>query len=49
MTVRLLLADDQELVRRALCALLALEEDFEVVADVGRGDEVLAGGRGAPP
>ena len=41
MTVRLLLADDQELVRRALCALLALETDFEVVADVGRGDEVV--------
>ncbi len=42
MTVRLLLADDQELVRRALCALLDLQEDFEVVADVWRGDEVLA-------
>lgn len=42
MTTRLLLADDQELVRRALCALLDLEPDFEVVADVGRGDEVVA-------
>ena len=41
MTVRLLLADDQELVRSALCALLDLEEDFEVVASVGRGDEVV--------
>ncbi len=40
MTVRLLLADDQELVRSALCALLDLEDDFEVVATVGRGDEV---------
>jgi two-component system, NarL family, response regulator DesR len=40
MTIRLLLADDQELVRSALCALLDLEEDFEVVASVGRGDEV---------
>ncbi len=40
MTVRLLLADDQELVRSALCALLNLEDDFEVVAAVGRGDEV---------
>jgi two-component system, NarL family, response regulator DesR len=40
MTIRLLLADDQELVRSALCALLELEEDFEVVASVGRGDEV---------
>ncbi|HEX3811714.1 MAG TPA: response regulator transcription factor [Mycobacteriales bacterium] len=41
MTIRLLLADDQELVRSALCALLELEEDFEVVASVGRGDEVV--------
>ena len=40
--VRLLLADDQELIRSALAALLALEEDFEVVASVGRGDEVVA-------
>lgn len=39
--IRLLLADDQELVRSALCALLDLEEDFEVVASVGRGDEVV--------
>ncbi|MDT8915945.1 response regulator transcription factor [Amycolatopsis sp. PS_44_ISF1] len=40
MTIRLLLADDQELVRQALCALLELEEDFEVVGSVGRGDLV---------
>jgi two-component system, NarL family, response regulator DesR len=40
-TIRLLLADDQELVRRALCTLLDLEDDFEVVASVGRGDQVL--------
>ena len=45
MTIRLLLADDQALVREALCALLALEEDFEVVAAVGRGDEVVAAAR----
>jgi two-component system response regulator DesR len=37
----LLLADDQALVRGALAALLDLEPDFEVVAQVGRGDEVL--------
>ncbi|WP_055589759.1 response regulator transcription factor [Peterkaempfera griseoplana] len=42
MTIRLLLADDQELIRGALSALLDLEEDFEVVAAVGRGDEVVA-------
>ena len=42
MTIRLLLADDQTLVRTALAALLDLEDDFEVVAQVGRGDEVVA-------
>ncbi|WP_063003464.1 response regulator transcription factor [Nocardia salmonicida] len=40
--IRLLLADDQALVRGALVALLGLESDLEVVAEVGRGDEVLA-------
>jgi two-component system response regulator DesR len=40
MTIRLLVADDQELVRTALCALLDLEDDFDVVASVGRGDQV---------
>ena len=40
--IRLLLADDQELIRSALAALLDLEDDFEVVATVGRGDEVVA-------
>lgn len=41
MTIALLLADDQTLVRNALAALLNLEDDFEVVAEVGRGDEVV--------
>jgi two-component system, NarL family, response regulator DesR len=41
-TIRLLLADDQALVRSALAALLDLEDDFEVVAQTGRGDEVVA-------
>jgi two-component system response regulator DesR len=40
--IKLLLADDQALVRSALAALLALEDDFSVVAEVGRGDEVVA-------
>jgi len=40
--IRLLLADDQTLVRSALAALLELEDDFEVVAQVGRGDEVVS-------
>jgi len=47
--VRLLLADDQELIRSALAALLALEPDFEVVASVGRGDEVVSAARGSQP
>ncbi|MEV6872224.1 response regulator transcription factor [Amycolatopsis sp. NPDC051128] len=42
MTIRLLLADDQELIRQALRVLLDLEPEFEVVASVGRGDEVTA-------
>lgn len=43
--IRLLLADDQALVRGALAALLDLESDLEVVAQVGRGDEVVAAAR----
>nr|WP_202387394.1 response regulator transcription factor [Nocardioides flavescens] len=37
----MLLADDQALVRGALSALLSLEPDLEVVAEVGSGDAVL--------
>lgn len=44
-TVRLLLADDQAMVRGALAALLGLEPDLEVVAEVGRGDEVVEAAR----
>ncbi len=43
--IRILLADDQALVRGALAALLDLEPDLEVVAQVGRGDEVVAAAR----
>jgi two-component system response regulator DesR len=45
MAIRLLLADDQALVRGALAALLDLEADLEVVAEVGRGDEVVDAAR----
>jgi two-component system response regulator DesR len=39
--IKILLADDQALVRGALSALLSLEPDLEVVAEVGSGDLVL--------
>lgn len=45
MVIRLLIADDQALVRGALAALLGLEPDIEVVAQVGRGDEVVEAAR----
>jgi two-component system response regulator DesR len=48
-TIRLMLADDQALVRSALAALLSLDSEFEVVAEVGRGDEVVAAAREANP
>jgi len=44
-TIRVLLADDQALVRGALAALLALEPDIDVVAEVARGDEVVEAAR----
>jgi two-component system, NarL family, response regulator DesR len=42
MSVRVLLAEDQAMVRGAIAALLALEEDIEIVAQASRGDEVVA-------
>ncbi|MFF4948826.1 response regulator [Streptomyces chattanoogensis] len=40
--IRVLLADDQALVRGALAAVLRLEPDIEVAAEIGTGTEVLA-------
>jgi two-component system, NarL family, response regulator DesR len=40
--IRVLLAEDQAMVRGALAALLSREQDIEVVAEVARGDEVVA-------
>jgi two-component system, NarL family, response regulator DesR len=49
MTIRLLIADDQELIRTALARLLDLEEDFTVVASVGRGDEIVPAAKATSP
>ncbi|MEV4431701.1 response regulator transcription factor [Streptomyces sp. NPDC049555] len=46
--IRVLLAEDQSMVREALAALLGLEEDIEVVVQVARGDEVLDAARHTP-
>jgi two-component system response regulator DesR len=43
--IRLLLADDQALVRGAMAALLDMEPDLTVAAEVGRGDEVVSAAR----
>ncbi|KAA6220275.1 response regulator [Streptomyces filamentosus] len=40
-SVRVLLAEDQGMMRGALALLLGLEPDIEVVAQVGRGDEIV--------
>lgn len=47
--IRVLLADDQALVRGALAAMLGLEPDIEVVAQVSSGDDVLPAAREAKP
>jgi two-component system response regulator DesR len=40
--IRVLIAEDQAMFRTAIRRLLETESDLEVVAEVGRGDEVLA-------
>ncbi len=47
--IRVLLAEDQAMVRGALAALLGLEEDIAIVGEVARGDEVLAAAEVARP
>ena len=49
MTARVLIAEDQTMVREALVALLSLEEDMEIVAEASRGDEVVPAALGALP
>lgn len=47
--IRIVLAEDQAMVRGALVALLSLEADMEIVAEVARGDEVVAAVLAAQP
>ena len=47
--IRVLLAEDQAMIREALAALLSFEDDIEVVAQVGRGDEVTKAAQAATP
>jgi two-component system, NarL family, response regulator DesR len=47
--IKVLLADDQALVRGALAAMLGLEPDITVVAEVGNGDAVLPAARRTRP
>lgn len=47
--IRVLLAEDQAMVRGAIAALLTLEGDIEIIAQVGRGDEVVPAALNAHP
>ncbi|HEV3391080.1 MAG TPA: response regulator transcription factor [Solirubrobacteraceae bacterium] len=47
--IRVLLAEDQTMVRTALASLLNLEPDIEVVAQVSRGDEVAGAAVASTP
>lgn len=47
--IRVLLADDQSLVRGALAALLSLEGDISVVAEAGDGEAAVAAAREHTP
>jgi two-component system response regulator DesR len=47
--IRVLLAEDQAMVRGALAALLGMEADIAIVAEVSRGDEVLAAALATQP
>jgi two-component system, NarL family, response regulator DesR len=49
MTLRIMIAEDQTMVREALAALLGLEDDIEVAAQAATGDEALAMARKYEP
>jgi two-component system, NarL family, response regulator DesR len=47
--IRVLIAEDQAMVRGALASLLSLEDDIEIVAEVERGDRVVDAARATRP
>ncbi|MFC5719983.1 response regulator transcription factor [Streptomyces gamaensis] len=47
--IRILLAEDQGMMRGALALLLGLEEDIEIVAQVGTGEEIVPAALAARP
>ena len=47
--IRVLVAEDEHLIRGALLALIGLEDDIQVVSEVDRGDAVLAAARTSRP
>lgn len=49
MTIKVLLADDQALVRAGFSSLLARAEDIEVVGEAGTGDEAVRAARAVRP
>lgn len=48
-TIRLLIAEDQPMIRKALASLLELEPDFDVVASVADGEEAIVAARAYRP
>jgi two-component system response regulator DesR len=48
-TIRVLLADDEHLIRGAVAALLAMEDDIEIVGQAATGAEAIAAARALRP
>lgn len=47
--IRVLIAEDMDMIRGALVALLSLEDDMEIVAALDRGDQILDAARRTRP
>jgi two-component system response regulator DesR len=47
--IRVLIAEDKHMIRGALVALLSLEEDMEIVAELANGDQIVEAARRTRP